>query len=637
MKIPLWISNFILILYFTSPSSASFCSQGGFSKDQRESFFDLRCHCAESDDANGKFDDYEKAITSNMVVQKHDESTVSVGFDFPANPCAFQSYSVELNYVNLTGGSNGNCSNYHPENLTLDDETHLRHSIRKYHTSIASTYGPKCPARANLNFHHVFGGCYFVIITPHKEGRKQSVYSKPIYMNTSITKADVELMNSTVKVYSTPVDIGNATAVDSRFVFDDRSLQRVPTIASISLKLNILDLHGEGVCTRSGIEYDCCEIMNDDNSTFTCVSHQDPSRITKCKFEHGNGFSAVQCQMPINFIGNYCVLVEIKDDRCPSVVGDIWSVGHDHHAQSCIWHYRGYVPKMLPSSGKVIDGAASPEWYVWLILALVIIFALGFLFYYFYLLLRKGFLVNETSDEESNLDIVNTALPLLSVDNQRILLLYARDCDKFMDLMAHFREMITECCKREVIDLHHESYEQEMNQQGTDFLLELLRKNKTSVNQLFPEVTIVVVLTECGMSHHLAQMKGTRLEYKEPESLDSYFAFALKNLKEDTNSNMYNRVHVVEFDSFKVPPKSPEIFINALTRYRMPKHIKELVRALLRANNKSEIDVCEDSYKVFIEKIDELAAYKKENPDYLVSLVAQVAMNGASTQLSDGK
>jgi len=121
-----------------------------------------------------------------------------------------------------------------------------------------------------------------------------------------------------------------------------------------------------------------------------------------------------------------------------------------------------------------------------------------------------------------------------------------------------------------------------LNQQGIDFLLDLLKRNKTSGKDLTPEVTIVIVLTECGIAHHQAQLKGSRLEYKEQESLDAYFPLALKTLKEDSNTNMYNRVHMVEFTSFKVPAKSPEIFINALTRYKMPKHFKELVRALLR-------------------------------------------------------
>lgn len=138
------------------------------------------------------------------------------------------------------------------------------------------------------------------------------------------------------------------------------------------------------------------------------------------------------------------------------------------------------------------------------------------------------------------------------------------------------------CNYPQVIDIYHENYEQELNLQGIDFLLDLLKKNKTHGKTLVPEVSVVIVLTECGIAHHQAQLKGTFLEYKEQETLDSYFAVALKTLKEDSNTNMYTRVHVVEFNSFKVPAKSPEIFINALTRYKMPKHFKELVRALIR-------------------------------------------------------
>lgn len=114
--------------------------------------------------------------------------------------------------------------------------------------------------------------------------------------------------------------------------------------------------------------------------------------------------------------------------------------------------------------------AASPDWYVWLILSLVIVGVLGFLFYYFYLLLRRGLLADVAPDEgsypnkmslvmsnfmlcdvpEERIDVLNTALPLLATDNQKILLLYARDCDKFMDLMAQFRDLLSETCKKEV-------------------------------------------------------------------------------------------------------------------------------------------------------------------------------------------
>lgn len=120
--------------------------------------------------------------------------------------------------------------------------------------------------------------------------------------------------------------------------------------------------------------------------------------------------------------------------------------------------------------------AASPVWYVWLILSLVIVGVLGFLFYYFYLLLRRGLLGDISPDEgnllhfarrksfvisdfvpcdclEGRIDVMNTALPLLATDNQKILLLYARDCDKFMDLMAQFRDLLSDTCKKEVIKL----------------------------------------------------------------------------------------------------------------------------------------------------------------------------------------
>ncbi|XP_059470556.1 uncharacterized protein LOC132193726 [Neocloeon triangulifer] len=640
MKLRVLISNFVVLLALASPSGATFCSDG-FSKEQRENFFHLRCHCSGNENTK---DEYEETISKSLDVRLQDKSSIVVEFDFPANPCTFQRYSIELNYVNLTGVPKGNCSIYHPENHTLDDDldsqvTPLRHSLRNYHTSNQTSYGQQCPKRATVEFHHVFDGCYFVSITPYKsganEGNKKAVFSRPAVLSTGVTKSDVELMNTTAKVHTTPKLINGTAFMTSRFTFDDRSLHMVPTIVSISLKM-MVDLRGDGACTRSGFEYNCCEIMNDDDSTFLCTSHFDPNKTTNCKFDSGETFTSVECTMPTNFNGNYCVLVEIKDDRCPSVVGDIWSLGHDPHAQSCIWHHKGYLEKVVPPS-EVITRPAPPEWYVWLILALVILFVLGFLFYYFYLLLRRGFLAGQPTDEEGGSDVINTALPLLSVENQKILLLYARDCEKFMEVMAHFREMLSDCCKREVIDLYHESYEQDLNQQGSDFLLELLRKNKTFGKGLFPEVTVVIVLSECGIAHHVAQMKGTRLEYKEQESFDSFFPLALKTLKEDVQTNMYNRVHVVEFSAFKIPAKSPEIFINALTRYKMPRHLKELVRALLRANNKSDIDVCEDSYQELLDKIEDLVAYRKENPDYLASLIGQVAMNGNSTQLNEEK
>jgi hypothetical protein len=47
-----------------------------------------------------------------------------------------------------------------------------------------------------------------VVITPYEiganEGHKKAVFSKPIFLNTSVTKEDVELMNITVTVNSEP-------------------------------------------------------------------------------------------------------------------------------------------------------------------------------------------------------------------------------------------------------------------------------------------------------------------------------------------------------------------------------------------------------------------------------------------------
>jgi hypothetical protein len=49
------------------------------------------------------------------------------------------------------------------------------------------------------------------MITPYEggvnEGHKKAVYSRPTYLNTSVTKADVELMNITIKVTSEPMNM----------------------------------------------------------------------------------------------------------------------------------------------------------------------------------------------------------------------------------------------------------------------------------------------------------------------------------------------------------------------------------------------------------------------------------------------
>jgi len=46
------------------------------------------------------------------------------------------------------------------------------------------------------------------MITPYEgglnEGHKKAVFSKPTFLGTSVSKADVELMNVTVKVNSEP-------------------------------------------------------------------------------------------------------------------------------------------------------------------------------------------------------------------------------------------------------------------------------------------------------------------------------------------------------------------------------------------------------------------------------------------------
>lgn len=96
-------------------------------------------------------------MTSDLDLRLKDESSAVVEFSFPSNPCVFQRYNVELNYVNLTNVPNGNCSNYHPENHTLEDDPDapippLRHSIRKFLTSNDTGYGSPCPQVATLSF-----------------------------------------------------------------------------------------------------------------------------------------------------------------------------------------------------------------------------------------------------------------------------------------------------------------------------------------------------------------------------------------------------------------------------------------------------------------------------------------------------
>lgn len=114
-------------------------------------------------------------------------------------------------------------------------------------------------------------------------------------------------------------------------------------------------------------------------------------------------------------------------------------------------------------------------------------------------------------------------------------------------------------------------------------MIKLLAKNKVFENgSNIPELTVVLVWTECGMKYYKAHLEK-KSSICISDSAYGYFITFLHSLVESADCNMYKRVLIVQFESSCATlSESPELPMNRLKRYTMPNHFNLLIQALTR-------------------------------------------------------
>ncbi|GFG37443.1 hypothetical protein Cfor_07170 [Coptotermes formosanus] len=198
---------------------------------------------------------------------------------------------------------------------------------------------------------------------------------------------------------------------------------------------------------------------------------------------------------------------------------------------------------------------------------------------------------------------------------QKILLLYARDCEQFMKMMITFRDLLADMTKCKVYDCFDSGLGEEVGQSKVDWM----RSHVSS-----DDFKIVVVESSVAVIHHQALLHYTKVSYREPTWLDELFIYGLKELTDDLQGKVYQRVFVIRFDGFT----EENDFLKYLVpykRYILPRHLGMLLDDLSLRSNLRAVPCFDDINDGDLQKFDQdlkrLVNYKKLDPDYLDELI----------------
>ncbi|KAF4518795.1 hypothetical protein B566_EDAN005416 [Ephemera danica] len=492
---------------------------------------------------------------------------LNISFKLPVPHCKYDSFELSL-YLHKNDSEN--CTNLHE--LSMESETEeipKKHSERIYHThsSKPNRTSAACQEYAQVTFLHIYTGCYYVVITPNMSGTKRRlVESIPHFLETQIKKSDVELLRQNTSVTVSQTSQSQEYRLKFSLILPHGSTG--PKQMVMQLRNNI-DKKSELHCTATGDEVNCCTMRKG-------------LREAVCRKTEEKG-----CYYHLSAV----------DDRCDREV----------------WSHSSEVQESAPNGQVQLPSTRTNRWPVWVVLGLVVTATFIALLYGLYVLLT----IARQRPDQQNLPLEESPTnPLINNQEQKILLLYARDCAPFMELMLGFRELLQKYCNCEVLDCYDEDNQQEIFTREHDWLLGQM--NHVPMTDL----KVVLVATECSAAHQLAQL-GSRsvVEYRDPDPCDKIFPLALKLLKEDVNPGLYTRVKLVEFSGFKITNENLTLFPTPFVRYTLPHGFKDLICSLCQLASTDQLNVCDDDIKGISTRLDDLLQYKKDNPLYLQTII----------------
>ncbi|XP_069668777.1 uncharacterized protein [Periplaneta americana] len=437
-----------------------------------------------------------------------------------------------------------------------------------------------CKEKVYIHFNMVYSSCYRLKVWKDNNSNSTLV-SKPRYISTNLTK------NEILDKYQDPILNSYYDAAED--YFEHRVIGLELTYAH-EIHLNVLICDVNQDCDDCDILHTWDMTLNGDED-FVCKSGEiiGPSCFAADRNE-------IQCHTKNVDNKSQCLTIGIRNHPCTQKSG--------------IWEEHKCTGDEICSKIAVVEKITKPELsmetdnkdYLVLLLLIVGLVAVCICVLFFTLgkTIRRWWIDDQSEPEEKY-------KPAIAPD---ILLLYSRDCEKFMKLMTTFRSLLRKALNCKV----HDCYDPHLAERLSLGSVEWLDNHIDNKN-----VKVVVVESDCAMLHYRYLNNACKIEYQDPSCLDGLFLHALQRLKSDSRKNRYDTVFVVQIDGFS----SADHILTSLTsqaRYTLPLYLPVLFNVLYR---EPDVD-CTEEKEAFKRDIADLQEYKEKNKDYLNSLLVEV-------------
>ncbi|PSN56355.1 hypothetical protein C0J52_03736 [Blattella germanica] len=424
--------------------------------------------------------------------------------------------------------------------------------------------------RTTLIFPYVYTGCYSIII--YREGN----CDKPL--GSTLQKYIATDYNKTLHINVMPFIQINWSAYEKQ------------------LSYYIWNITKQNLIKISTFLQSCGNNSNPDISTL-CLNeiacdiqlYSNEDKVIKCKVNATN--------LPIDVF--YRVTVAFStDSSCKPILNkydQVWKRSTCTYSSQTSYAYKFKVKPLdtVPSRSNMIPIA----WGLSVAVVAIIFLCVSFICY-----LRR-------------VPIENMSVHLPGINNEyqpkehmsKILLLYPRDCVKFMEAMVALRNVLKHSTKCEVVDLYDKELEETISKNKTDWLQNIMQNT---------DVKIVLIETECAVLHQKALLGNFLIDYADYHWLNDLFM--IEGFKNQNDSLSY----VTPRRRYMIPQYTKELLKHICLPNNMNNSCNESTEKSELINNDDDADNDDiDVMKKLEECVKELQCNKVRDPAYLKQIV----------------
>ncbi|XP_014276750.1 uncharacterized protein [Halyomorpha halys] len=484
-----------------------------------------------------------------------------------ALPMYENKFEVELRYQNQCLGIGKN---------SLFKMLDLKHSSK--YISVPGSSLDSCNEAVEISFPYVFSGCYQLFIK--QPSIRYGCMSRPFLIASSYKKTPLNTMHMRhdLSYYSQSEIL--------KYVTVGEGLNESKSIRILLLNTNCSEDVVKEARLTSVNKNECCY-----GHDYTKDQEMSPC---PCKWENN---TSIECRFREIKNGNYCAIVQFIDPRC-----DRTSLWIGKHEADCSWSADKVAQGKITPTEVIANDVNSTQHnnsyliIIYCLFVLIITAAIMFTVIYFKKEKKKG--------RPYIIDIVENSCFISK--GEKILLLYPRDCERFMTAMTKFRMILKESCGCKVHDAWDEESFDKVAESIETWSWPLIQDENTK---------IIVILTECSKIIEESYIGDDHFAtYRDPKAFDKVFAQSVKALNEyfATRSDSYQRVFVVRLD--ETPVIDFSFHFNPATIYILPYGLQTLVNDLQSGYS---TPINKESQLELKAAIHDYQVYKQQYTNYL--------------------